>query len=284
VAISNKTANPVRQFISAGGADEPVPDRSIFKEQLIEGLKGEADLNGDGYITGTELGEFLQEKIVNYSRDGQHPQYGKIRDPKLDKGDFVFVLTNNLILQQGIILNLPADSAGETEFWKACQKYDKKELYEDYLKKFPNGQFVVLANAAIKSLDERKKENQGQETVNEISIFQARAGLIAGYSKKIQRLASETSLENLEAAGQINLALQIGETGKILITAYRDDGLNIVPPEKRGWIKEQVERLLSSIALEPPLDEAGNPAVIKIWNVSFSCSIVRGRLVLDKVS
>jgi uncharacterized caspase-like protein len=91
-AIDYKTANPVRQFITAGGADETVPDRSIFRGQLVEALKGEADVNRDGYITGTELGEFLQEKVVNYSRNSQHPQYGKIRDPNLDKGDFVFVL------------------------------------------------------------------------------------------------------------------------------------------------------------------------------------------------
>jgi len=30
--------------------------------------------------------------VVNYSRNAQHPQYGKIRNPNLDKGDFIFVL------------------------------------------------------------------------------------------------------------------------------------------------------------------------------------------------
>ncbi len=90
--ISYKTARQVRQFITAGGADETVPDNSIFKKQFIEALQGEADRNEDGYVTGTELGEFLQEKVVVYSRESQHPQYGKIRDPSLDKGDFVFQL------------------------------------------------------------------------------------------------------------------------------------------------------------------------------------------------
>ncbi len=90
-AISYKTSQPVRQFITAGGENEQVPDRSIFKQQFVAALAGEGDSNGDGYITGTELGEFLQTKVVNYSRDAQHPQYGKIRDPQLDKGDFVFV-------------------------------------------------------------------------------------------------------------------------------------------------------------------------------------------------
>lgn len=88
--ISYKTTKPVRQFITSGSADETVPDKSVFREQLIAALDGEADGNKDGFVTGTELGEFLQDRVVNYSRNSQHPQYGKIRNPNLDKGDFVF--------------------------------------------------------------------------------------------------------------------------------------------------------------------------------------------------
>jgi hypothetical protein len=88
--ITYKTALPVRQFITSGSAEEQVPDRSIFREQFEEALRGEADRNEDGYVTGAELGEFLQEKVLYYSRGSQHPQYGKIRDTALDKGDFVF--------------------------------------------------------------------------------------------------------------------------------------------------------------------------------------------------
>ncbi len=88
--INYKTSQPVRQFITAGGEDETVPDKSIFCQQFLDALNGEGDGNGDGYITGSELGEYLQSTVVNYSYDGQHPQYGKIRDRRLDKGDFVF--------------------------------------------------------------------------------------------------------------------------------------------------------------------------------------------------
>jgi formylglycine-generating enzyme required for sulfatase activity len=90
--ITYKTTLPVRQFITSGSADETVPDISIFRRQLIIALEGDADLNKDSYVTGTELGEFLQNTVVEYSRNSQHPQYGKIRDPNLNKGDFVFVL------------------------------------------------------------------------------------------------------------------------------------------------------------------------------------------------
>lgn len=90
--ISYKTSQPVRQFITSGSANETVPDESIFRRQFVRAMQGEADVNGDGYVTGTELGEFLQTTVVNYSYNMQHPQYGKIRNPNLDKGDFVFIL------------------------------------------------------------------------------------------------------------------------------------------------------------------------------------------------
>lgn len=92
-SISDKTSRPVRQFITAGDADQQVPDESIFRRQLEAALReGAADLNHDGYVTGTELGVFLEDTVTNYTRKSQTPRWGKIRDPDLDKGDFVFAL------------------------------------------------------------------------------------------------------------------------------------------------------------------------------------------------
>ena len=88
--ITEKSIQPVRQFITAGGAGEQVPDKSVFKVVLLNGIKGDADLNTDGYVTGSELGMHLQDKVVNYTRGGQHPQHGKINNPHLDRGDFIF--------------------------------------------------------------------------------------------------------------------------------------------------------------------------------------------------
>jgi uncharacterized caspase-like protein len=89
--ISALTALPVRQFIAAGDAGEEVPAKSVFADCFIRALEGEADLSGDGYVTGTELGMYLHDKVIYY-RTGQTPQYGKIRDPDLDRGDIVFAL------------------------------------------------------------------------------------------------------------------------------------------------------------------------------------------------
>jgi hypothetical protein len=90
--ITEKSSLPVRQYITAGREDEQVPDKSMFKRCLLIGLEGDADLTGDGYITGSELGMYLSDKVVNYTHRRQHPQYGKINNPDLDRGDFIFAL------------------------------------------------------------------------------------------------------------------------------------------------------------------------------------------------
>lgn len=91
--ISDLTSHPVRQFISAGSAGEEIPARSIFVPSFIRALRGDGDLDGDGYVTGTELGMYLHRKVLSY-QTGQTPQYGKIKDPQLDEGDFVFPLAS----------------------------------------------------------------------------------------------------------------------------------------------------------------------------------------------
>lgn len=88
--ISNKSVLPVRQFITSGDANEQVPDQSMFKICFLQALDGFADYNKDGYLTGSELGMYLQTNVIQYTRGQQHPQYGKINNPLLDKGDFVF--------------------------------------------------------------------------------------------------------------------------------------------------------------------------------------------------
>ena len=91
-SISDNIRHPVRQFITAGRANEPMPDRSVFKMAFLAIIEGRAiEPFRDGYITGAELGLYLKNQVPIYN-EAQHPQYGKIRDPKLDKGDFVFVL------------------------------------------------------------------------------------------------------------------------------------------------------------------------------------------------
>ncbi|MBW2014443.1 MAG: SUMF1/EgtB/PvdO family nonheme iron enzyme [Deltaproteobacteria bacterium] len=107
--ITEKSTLPVRQYITAGTEDEAVPDRSMFKRCLLLGLEGDADLTRDGYITGTELGLYLSDKVVQSTRRAQHPQYGKIRTPELARGDFIFHLASS-----SAVVDLPGKKVGRS--------------------------------------------------------------------------------------------------------------------------------------------------------------------------
>ena len=99
--ISMLTAKPVRQFITAGSAGETVPANSVFTPAFIDGLEhGLADLDHDGYITGTELGVYLQGKVPRHVR--QTPQFGKINDYELSLGDFVFPPVQTEVARPGL--------------------------------------------------------------------------------------------------------------------------------------------------------------------------------------
>ena len=89
-AIMNK---PVREFLTAGDADQRVPAKSVFTPLFIRALEGKADLYEDGYITGNELGLYLRQNLGDYTKE-QTPQFGTIRDPELDQGDIVFRALN----------------------------------------------------------------------------------------------------------------------------------------------------------------------------------------------
>ena len=92
-AISRLIAEPVRQFITAGAADEEVPDQSVFRRELEAALRfGLADTDKDGYISGTELYLYLYTTVANYMNGKQNPQLGKLNDSNLDKGDFIFAV------------------------------------------------------------------------------------------------------------------------------------------------------------------------------------------------
>ena len=82
-----------RQMLTAGGADQEVADggpggHSIFTWTVLQGLAGKADLNGDGFITATELAAYVAPAVGNVSE--QSPAFGSL--PGSEGGEFVFEL------------------------------------------------------------------------------------------------------------------------------------------------------------------------------------------------
>ena len=88
--ITRRTA---RQILTAGGADQQVADdgpngHSVFTWALLEGLQGKADLDGNGFITASELGAYVSPIVASFAK--QTPSVGSMIGS--EGGEFVFEL------------------------------------------------------------------------------------------------------------------------------------------------------------------------------------------------
>jgi formylglycine-generating enzyme required for sulfatase activity len=151
VAITRATALPVRQFLSSGDTNQTVSDDGTFRELFLDALAGRrrADANGDGYLTASELGLFMTDRMINYTNDAQTPKYGKLRDKDWDRGDFVFKLASLTPANQRAGIGL-ADR--ETAYWKSVESLDSADAYRLYLKNYPTGDYADLARLKVASL------------------------------------------------------------------------------------------------------------------------------------
>ena len=106
--ISRRTA---RQIITAGGSNQQVVDtdkggHSTFTGTLLEALEESmADLNGDGYITFSELSSYVVPRATN---DYQTPAIGVL--PKHGQGEFIFTSPAGMTQQQQIARTIQPDS------------------------------------------------------------------------------------------------------------------------------------------------------------------------------
>ena len=85
------------QIFTAGDSDDMAadsgtrPGHSAFTSALLEGLEGGADQNGDGYITATELANYVTPEVARQTDGGQCPVFRYLAGSK-QGGDFIFVV------------------------------------------------------------------------------------------------------------------------------------------------------------------------------------------------
>ena len=169
-AITKAVTRPVRQFLTSGDADQEVSDDGTFRRLFIAALEGEepADLNADGYLTGTELGLHLEDRVTNLTKAAQTPRSGKLRDARFDRGDFVFVLPRPQAIDSAAGSSEPAPDASPDEavfelaFWDSIKASQAAHDYQAYLEAYPQGRFAPLAKARIAALGAAEAERQTQ--------------------------------------------------------------------------------------------------------------------------
>jgi hypothetical protein len=117
--IKGRLVRPVRAFITAGTANQQVPDRSVFRRAFVEALKGGADSANIGYVTGAGLADYIRSHATTKH---QTPQWGKSLNPEYSEGDIVFFLpekkyiANSALQLEVLIVNvLKLNAAGSLE-------------------------------------------------------------------------------------------------------------------------------------------------------------------------
>ena len=258
-AITRATTLPVRQFLTSGDAAQQVSDDGTFRKLFLRALRGEekADANADGYLTASEFGQFLSDRMTNLTSGRQSPRHGKLRDADYDRGDFVFVLPG--------APPAPASGGGgaaEVAFWNSIEGGTDARAFEAYLSQFPSGTFAPLARLRLEEL--RKpvvapplpEPVAGRYVATTTANVRAKPGTA---SRKVGRLPQGTHVEVIgrEQAG--------GATWYRVRTAGREAALSFsmggrveqvlaAPGESVG--KGQILARLYSAAAEVGLEEA----------------------------
>ena len=119
-SITSRTVEPVRQIITSCDANQTVSDSGKFRQLFLDALMGRApaaNLNKDDYLTGTELGLFLADRLSSLTENLQTPTFGKIRYAGLDQGDTVFRFPSQPIAipQRSAHSSAPPQSSREPE-------------------------------------------------------------------------------------------------------------------------------------------------------------------------
>lgn len=161
--ITRATTLKVRQLISSGQADQKVSDNGMFRQLFLDALDGKepnADANNDSYLTGTELGLFLHNKVTNLTENTQTPRYGKLAILGLDRGDFIFQLKKKgVVTEESSPPNSGANSV-ELVLWNEIKYSTDPQDFKDYLKRFPKGVFSSLAKRHLKKIKTEVSKNK----------------------------------------------------------------------------------------------------------------------------
>ena len=164
------TEEPVRQFITSGSAEQEVPDISIFGRAFIDALAGSADFDKDCYLTGSELGTYIQKRTAEDWKGELTPQYGKLQDPNLNKGDFVFKIgkpANQSSATNTVTANL--DLAAQA--WEVVKDSTNPKILEEFIRTFPLAPQRNLAKLKLMTLESPSSDQSTEDQVMAQVLF-----------------------------------------------------------------------------------------------------------------
>ena len=266
-AITRATALKVRQFISSGDANQTVSDNGRFRRLFIDALDGKepvADPNGDGFITGTELGLFLSDKITNLSEKGQTPRYGKLIAEGFDRGDFVLEKGQIELPKVAMVSEAPQtpppsgvtrSSAAEAQAaWAMAKQSTSITSIEAFRQQFgkENPFYDQVATERIAALkDETAKKETAERAAKETAERNERENAAAEEQRKAEdakaaaeakRKAEETRVAMLVKEDEARIAKETAEADAATEALRKSNEAAAAEAKRRVDAVEQMRR------------------------------------------
>jgi tetratricopeptide (TPR) repeat protein len=119
-APEDDTEKRVVQILTAADKGEALTQqqgKSLFVQALVDGLKGRADQNANGWLMASELGIFVKQQVERGSEGKQHPVFGRLEGD----GDTILVEGRKAAFVTGAGPQTPAErqSAAKKQYEQA---------------------------------------------------------------------------------------------------------------------------------------------------------------------
>jgi formylglycine-generating enzyme required for sulfatase activity len=211
-AITHATTRPVRQFLTSGDRGQTVSDDGTFRKLFLRAINGEtrADANGDGFLTASELGLFITDRYTNISRTRQTPRSDKLADEDYDRGDFVFKLASLYHAPPPPRVAAVPNSALDLAFWNAIKDSRDGADFAAYIKRFPNGTFIDLAQSRLAALGPRNQVRPDQPVPPAVRVLAMDQEMTVIRSANV-RLDPDVDSRRL---GNLGVGARVAVTGK----------------------------------------------------------------------
>ncbi len=162
LTVSERVAQPVRMFLTAGSENQMVPDESLFRRMVTRALEGEADRDRDGFVLGRELGSFVQNMTLFERRaesrtkesspllalldhEPAEPQWGTLSEGSFGLGDILFHAPDLTPVAVPRVTERRGEIYTQLAYWAAALDSGRLGDVSRYLERFPTGHLAPLA-------------------------------------------------------------------------------------------------------------------------------------------
>jgi tetratricopeptide (TPR) repeat protein len=135
LAPEEDTEKRAVQVLVAAEKGEPIEQdgRSLFVATLVAGLQGAADLNKNGWLMGSELGTYVQRRVLEMSKGAQRPQFVQLDGD----GDTILIEGKKAAFQLGAEPESQADrsKAARSQYEQAFSLLQQQKSAEEALER-----------------------------------------------------------------------------------------------------------------------------------------------------